>query len=130
MHLFVICTDVIDGNPHLMVSVSTIKAGVYHDPTCTIKAGEHPFIKHDSFVDYSKTRQMPTAGIAALVDGRVAPEKERCDERLLERVWNGIKTSAHSPRWAKDHFDKIERDRARRSKSPVAKAKPTKGVRP
>ena len=59
-HLFILLTD-----PHadqagkncvLMVSLSTVRPGMPHDPTCILYAGDHPFVKHESYVVYQKAR--------------------------------------------------------------------------
>ena len=46
-HLFILLTDpTVDAAGRsfvLMVSLSTVRAGVPHDPTCILYAGDHPF---------------------------------------------------------------------------------------
>lgn len=39
-----------------MVSVSTYRAGLPADDSCRLFAGDHPFIKHKSFIDYRNAR--------------------------------------------------------------------------
>ena len=39
-----------------MVSLSTVRQGVPHDPACILYAGDHAFVKHDSYVVYQKAR--------------------------------------------------------------------------
>ena len=56
-HLFICLTDVFGPDKEtLMVSVSTHLAGLPADDTCHLFAGDHPFIKHKSFVEYDKAR--------------------------------------------------------------------------
>ena len=56
-HLFICLTDVFGSdNETLMVSVSTHRFGLPADETCHLFAGDHPFIKHKSFVEYGKAR--------------------------------------------------------------------------
>ena len=54
-HLFVVLTDPCPtAGDVLMVNVSTIRHG--HDPACKLFAGDHPFIRRDSFVEYVRAR--------------------------------------------------------------------------
>ena len=56
-HLFICLTDVFGPDKEtLMVSVSTYRAGLPADDTCHLFAGDHPFIKHKSFIEYDKAR--------------------------------------------------------------------------
>jgi hypothetical protein len=43
-HLFVILTEASPAGDHLLVSISSIKHEVRHDPACEISVGEHRFI--------------------------------------------------------------------------------------
>ena len=59
-HLFILLTDPADAEAGvkavLMVSLSSIKAGLPHDPACLLYPGDHPFVKRNSFVVYQKAR--------------------------------------------------------------------------
>jgi hypothetical protein len=56
-HLFICLTDAFGPDKEtLMVSVSTHRAGLPADDTCHLFAGDHPFIKHKSFIDYRSAR--------------------------------------------------------------------------
>src|SRR6266404_6519415 len=61
-HLFVIlndgaqCAGYGPGLHFLSVSVSTIRLGIYHDKSCLLRAGCHPFVKVDSYVHYGGAR--------------------------------------------------------------------------
>ena len=56
-HLFVILTDPQpDSNTVLLVSLSTLRRALPHDATCVIAAGEHPFVRRNSYVFYARAR--------------------------------------------------------------------------
>ena len=56
-HLFVCLTDSFGPTKEtLMVSVATHRAGLPGDDACHLYAGDHPFVKHKSFVDYRNAR--------------------------------------------------------------------------
>lgn len=40
----------------ILLSFTTIRQGLPHDPACVIRPDEHPFIKHDSYVYYREPR--------------------------------------------------------------------------
>ncbi|MDR2154514.1 MAG: hypothetical protein LBE78_05745 [Burkholderiaceae bacterium] len=80
-HLFTIMLDPVPWggygpNPMvLMACASSVKAGIDHDQACQIKAGEHPFIEHDSFIDYRFTRIEPVAVVEAHVKSGFLPQR-------------------------------------------------------
>jgi len=84
-----------------MVSVTSVKPDFPHDPACVIKAGEHPFIVHDSFVYYRDPRIEPMAHVQAMVDQAVWQAKEPCSPELLARIRAGLATSVRVPRYIK-----------------------------
>lgn len=59
-HLFILLTDPTDDGSGvkavLMVSLSSVRSGVPHDPTCILYPGDHPFVKRESFVLYARAR--------------------------------------------------------------------------
>ncbi len=58
-HLHVICNDPVHYPIHgcdcvLAVNITTIyPPPAHHDPACILRAGDHPFIHHDSYVYYA-----------------------------------------------------------------------------
>lgn len=96
-HLNVVLTEMCGNGCHLLVSISTIRPNVFHDPACVIKAGEHPFIKDDSFAVY-RLAQTPTAAhITKCVDGWVYMKKESVSDALLQRMCEGVEKSQFAP---------------------------------
>lgn len=46
--------------PHVvLVSISTVRPGIPHDPTCVLPVGCHPFVKSESYVVYKRARIEP-----------------------------------------------------------------------
>lgn len=57
-HLHVVMNDPVHCNEAgdltvLVVNLSSVKSGVYHDPSCVLGAGCHPFVRLDSWLMYS-----------------------------------------------------------------------------
>jgi glucose-6-phosphate 1-dehydrogenase len=59
-HLFILLTDPYPDETGksavLLVSISTVRPSVPHDPTCILHPGDHDFVKRDSYVVYQKAR--------------------------------------------------------------------------
>ncbi len=105
-HLFVILTDANNINMHLMVPVCTIRLNRYYDDTCLLKAedNEHPFIKQDSYVDYKNIQERVTNHIVRCVAEKSYIEKESISSALHKRICEGIGSSPHTKKWAKEHY--------------------------
>jgi len=91
-HLFIVLTDPCPSRGDvLLVNVPTIRRN--HDPACRLFAGDHPFLKHDSFVEYAMARIELAQGIAtAVATGRMIP-RDDLDGAVFARVCNGLTTS-------------------------------------
>jgi len=103
-HLFVVLTNPCAGGQHLLISISSVKQNRWHDPTCILEAGEHPFLDHQSYVFYARPQQIGQAGIIKCVKSGLYIVKENCDEAVLKKICEGVATSAMTPRWAKEYF--------------------------
>jgi hypothetical protein len=92
-HLFVLVTNACPAHSFLAVSLSSIKRGISHDPTCTVEAGEHPFLQVDSYVVYAKPQQLFRPGLTKCITGRIYTQKENCEAEVLERIRDGVMES-------------------------------------
>jgi len=94
-HLFAILLDPVgvDGygsKPHVMLAcVTSVKDGLQGDDSCLIAGGEHPFIDHDSYVDYRFTRLESADMVQASVQSGQFVEKEQCSPELIKRIIQG-----------------------------------------
>ena len=77
----------------LMVSVCSMNVA-YEDSTTCLSGGEHPFIKHPSYIRYSEARYDNEVDIQRGIDKEVFEIHEPCSEEFLENVLNGFD---HSP---------------------------------
>jgi len=97
-HLHVILTDACKDDLHLFGSIASIYPDQFHDPTCIIKAGEHKFIKHDSYFVY---RRLVTVGgnhLTVCVDGWVYLKNDPITDALYNHICDGIDKSEFTPR--------------------------------
>lgn len=100
-HLFVLLTDPIETDGFnekqvLLVNVTSVPNDLPYDSTCILKAGEHRFIKHDSYVFYAKARiENANKLLDGVKVGKLIPH-ETMDDVLVIRICAGLKTSPHT----------------------------------
>jgi hypothetical protein len=93
---------VVDGcgaKPYVLLAcVTSVKNGLAGDDSCLLSQGDHPFIEHDSFVDYRFTRLEHADHVQERVQEGVFVEKEACSPELIKRILQGgIKVAANQP---------------------------------
>jgi hypothetical protein len=100
-HLFILLTDPHDDETGaksvLMVSLSTVRAGLLHDATCILYAEDHPFVKHDSYVFYQRARLAEADKLLGGVkSGQFVPQ-DPMDGAVFARVCKGLEESRLTP---------------------------------
>jgi len=96
-HLFVVCTDACVEGKHLLTRISSWINDLC-DPTCRFAAGEHPFIKHTSYLLYRKSRiELGADLVKGLDNGMLAPHDPINGQTFL-RIVTGICRSPQTPR--------------------------------
>jgi hypothetical protein len=108
-HLFVILNDPCKNGQHALVSISSIRDGQYHDPTCLIEAGEHEFIRIRSFVQYQMARIERTQHLINCVGGWTFIEKAAVSEALVDRMFAGAIDSDFTPRFVQEYLEALQR---------------------
>lgn len=96
-HLFILLTDPADDGSGqkvvLMVSLSSVKSGVPHDPTCILYPGDHPFVKRESFVLYARARlEEADKLLRGVKDGKLVAH-DPMDSGMFARICKGIDES-------------------------------------
>lgn len=98
-HLHVICNDPvhypIDGcECVLAVNISSVKLGVPHDSTCILKTGDHPFVRHDSYVVYERAVIWKVSNVDKKVsEGSIKPQPNNISDEIFERILEGFDIS-------------------------------------
>ncbi|EBA4600821.1 hypothetical protein DN122_07275 [Salmonella enterica subsp. enterica serovar Coquilhatville] len=98
-HLHIVCNDPVFSPEHgcdcvLVVAISTVRpAPAFHDPACILEEGDHPFIRHQSFVFYGDAVvwRVPSV-IDRTQSGELIP-RQVMDDAVFERVLAGFETS-------------------------------------
>lgn len=107
-HLFILLNDPHGQEQHvLIVSISTIRAGKYHDTACRLFAGDHPFIKVDSYVVYARARLETSAVLAKGVQQQILVQHDPMPGDVFARICQGVLDSRHTPQYLKDFFTPI-----------------------
>ncbi len=87
-----------------MVSATTLRDGVPHDPACVLEAGDHPFIQHRSYLAYRHMRIDSSAHVETMVNRAVWKPHDPCAGELLHRILVGVCQSRLTPREYKNLF--------------------------
>jgi hypothetical protein len=80
-----------------LAGATTLHEGDPYDPACVLEAGEHPFIRHRSYIAYRHMRFDALPHIKQLAWTR----HEDCSHELLARIVEGIFQSRLTPRHIK-----------------------------
>ena len=91
-HLWVVLSEPVD-DPDRVLFVSMTSLDVTKEDVCLIDAGEHPFVKHVTCIDYSHLREAPSEALERLrVAGRLLPSAPVSAD-LLARIRRGMSHS-------------------------------------
>lgn len=106
-HLFVIVTEkCVAESSHLLLNVTTLRSGIKHDPTTIVRAGEHPFIKQESYVEYRRALILKADHITKMVVGFVYKPNAEASDSLVEALLDGIEDSDYVAGYVKAYFKK------------------------
>lgn len=97
-HLWIILTDLDGDGKVVIVNVTSLRPDTA-DKTTVLRAGDHPFIKHDSVVYYADARFADANQIEAGL-GMNSPlfvQHPSCSELLIKRISEGLLTSEFTP---------------------------------
>jgi len=103
-HLFTLVTDRCGNGQHLLLNVSTIRDGQFHDNTCELAPGCHPFIKDPSWVVYRSAQIQAAARLGKMVDGWVYKLHDPASIELADQMLGGVATSRFTPKFVKDYL--------------------------
>jgi hypothetical protein len=107
-HFFILLTDPHDNGVGkkcvLMVSLSTVRPGVPHDPACILSAGDHPFVRHDSYVVYQRARlEEADKVLRGVKSGQFVPQ-DTINSAAFARICKGLEESRLTPKKLLDFY--------------------------
>ena len=87
-HLWLVISDpFLDANRIVVVCFLSWKEHL--DQACIVKPGEHPFVKHDTCVQYATARVVTAERLKVLQDGGQLRMKAPLSPSLLDRIRKG-----------------------------------------
>ena len=101
-HLFILLTDPCPQQTILLVGVSTCRRGF--DQTCRLFAGDHEFVKHDSFIEYALARIEGADGLMRGVKAGLLEARDAIDTPIFARICHGLTESPFTAPRIKDYY--------------------------
>ncbi len=91
-HLFFVLSDPDAMNKSLCVNITSLQS--FHDQTVVLKAGDHPFVRHDSavlYVDIDERDMYALDKLMAMKSPKfVCQPHKQCSVQLLQRLRQGV----------------------------------------
>lgn len=96
-HLWIILSDPVNHPeaPVLIANLTTRRAG--SDTACVLARGDHPFIKHDSCVNYQDSRLAEAKTLAGALTAKLLLAREPMSADVLRRIRVGASASRFIP---------------------------------
>ena len=93
-HLKIILTEPNASGLVVVATVFTLRREKKQEMDCVLKAGDHPFIRHDSIVAFSDAKALPAMDILAKLQSGELIRKEEMSASVFERVLQAAKASS------------------------------------
>ncbi|WP_209037604.1 hypothetical protein [Mameliella alba] len=103
--MFIVCNDTCRHGLNLLVNISSFYDGC--DRTCLLDAGDHPFVRHLSYVFYAKAQISKAEQIQRGVDREILIPQPDMDEGVFTRVEAGVTASSDTPMNVVRYFQQL-----------------------
>jgi hypothetical protein len=94
-HLFFVLTDP-DPKTKKVIVVMLVTAKRYTDKTVSLVVGDHPWVRHDSDVEFGTARPMPLSKLAQALRRADLHLQEDLSAPILEKIRQGLLTSSRT----------------------------------
>ncbi len=91
-----------------LACVCSIHQGAPYDDACILRVGDHPFIRHDSYIDYRHSRIEAAQHIEAKVAEGIFTPHEDCSMILIRRIIASAETSKRISREMKIFLREVQ----------------------
>lgn len=99
-HLFILLTDPVPtaagSKDVLLVGISSVRPGLFHDPACLLYPGDHPFLDRQSYVNYPRARIEDAQKLINGVKNGVFTPRDALAGEIFARVCHGLTESRHT----------------------------------
>jgi len=89
---------------YVLVPFCTVVPEARYETACLIQPGEHSFIRHLTYVDYTHASVRPEPDLCAGVTKAIFRPSENITDPLLARIQEGLKKSNRVARFIKKDF--------------------------
>jgi hypothetical protein len=104
-HLYFVVSDPDVDNNVLVVNMTTLRNLGRADKACILNIGDHPEIKHQSFIVYRKAIEVSMPKIVERVFSKEYNMAERLSGETLKKIQEGAKKSKFLPAKFKKYFE-------------------------
>lgn len=104
VHLFVVCSDPCEQQKVVLVPFATYTNDLC-DQTCLVFAGEHPFVRHKSYVLYRNARIVGCEEISRGIANGALRVHDDLNGQTFLKVKNGLCRSLYTPRKIKNYLN-------------------------
>lgn len=100
-HIYFICNDPVfyprlTKECFLAVNLTSIGSGFEIDNTCVLNVGDHPFVKHPSYIFYQRAEILGADTVTRQVISGDIRTHEPCSEKTFLRILNGFTASPYT----------------------------------
>lgn len=97
-HLHFVCSDVYfypkkAKDSFLAVNITTIVPDQHHDNTCILNVGDHPFVRHPSYVLYREAAILGADTTASKIQSGEFSVHDPCTDEIFRRIVDGFEVS-------------------------------------
>jgi len=107
-HLYVVLTNPTvhpkEGTCVAWVSMRSVVPNLWYDQSCILNIGDHPFIKHPTWVDYGRAGVFPVDKIERGIHSGILAQKDPLSEMVFRRITGGLCSSSFTPEKVKDFY--------------------------
>jgi hypothetical protein len=105
-HLWIILTDP-QGNPQKSVIVNVTSKRPESETTVVLKKGDHPFITHDSVINFKDATLALSDKLEEAVNAGHFCDGGSFDQALLKTIQEGLQKSKQTPKDIKSHCNAV-----------------------
>lgn len=106
-HLWIVITDP-EPDSNKAVCVNITSRNSFSETTVILKKGDHPFIKHESVINYADARELDLGKVYEVLN---TPTRQRfafgicdpCSPELLRRIQDGLLVSRYVKKGLKEY---------------------------
>lgn len=110
-HIYFICNNPVfyprlTKDCFLAVNLTSIGSGFEIDSACILNTGDHPFVKHPSYIFYQRAQIFGVDTVTRQVISGDIRTHQPCDGEIFLRILNGFSVSPYTKPIIKSYYQK------------------------